>query len=1109
MWYNPDDDRQAVAEPQAPALVSSLRSIALVDISGSTAGAILAAEKRMVHDFDAASVVVWGSSASLITRAAFDKLGAGGGTCPSALYRTANVVEAMHSSALVVFCTDGEVPQAEVSQFSRQCGEHFSHAALIVCVLCTSRTAQSLSQARAPGSIDVSVFAPLLAFPNVLLLHLSTERDPDYRVMNMSSGVRELMLSHDWHFADKRLLPTLEFDLSSWEALPSVTPAELRAVHVDPVVGFVHMRPGYRLMSNGQAFNFEVLMQTTPILALDSPADWQRLVSEMSSIAHLAKNEGNIPQLRQWIDRQRYELHQRVAAGREAFKSADPSLQTLRASGDEIVARLHIRVSRADEDGAGEEGAPSAEQLAQLRLDLKNERAALAAALDGVRARCDADPELRLLTGYLTDSNEWLAILQGFEQSSYSSSDVLRSLGNRAMRARPVQQIDLEEGLASVDWTGAPKVECRICCETEYACIVLRYDPAKPELRKEAIDLNGTDFVMNVPLACGRANLLFLSSDVYCRGCAQYLWDNGRQDTVRSIIAGLMPVAPWAPHHNRRLFSSTLAHALGDGRDLPHLFLLYFALLDAATTKEWTSDYRPVLEYVQAEMRQHVKATSDFQETGRKLPLGAAMQTLTSSDGLPDLMRQPIQAVFVIMRHSLLLDYRKGSQPDIRKLTFIHAVLVEKYLRVLVERYCLLVRPNGTAEENLQKEGSLLRQLFDALYDCEGPGIPKHGTGRLAREPQSGARPAILESLMPSSLKAVIDADWTRLWQALRAGHLPQETADHFASQNAPVPDISPPAALTLVLQSFIGLEYLPAEQLLSGASSRFAKLSTWFLLAEETEVVAGLNSQMFRRLPSREQLTDRSGIHTDYGVDEVPAFVNIHGPSSLFCGCGYDFYDETMHELSGDGLADAIRTRRGLHFTAAYGSGNPSQVSLHVHLHRTVMAVVRETYPLPVKEAKEGEQTGAASVTVQLPVIPSKPTREMVIAVLSRLYKRGIGATRGNVFRAELVGQVVVLLTDYLRVWKGLWEAYLIDPNAFTSAHWKRPSSLAVKIAYELGLESCNDTKWWQGEALVQARRRAVNLSARDADPDLSAPLTAEEMQRVLPTAAVKAAFK
>lgn len=183
----------------------------------------------------------------------------------------------------------------------------------------------------------------------------------------------------------------------------------------------------------------------------------------------------------------------------------------------------------------------------------------------------------------------WLALIADSEPATYSSLDMSRSIGNRAKRATNLEHVDLS--IDNIDYTNAPEIECQICCDKGPGCFVFRADPnISDENLRDAIEMNGRDYCMNFPLACGKNNLVFLSSDNICVKCARYMYRNGGTDTVRSKITGVLPVASFGIPNNHKYFTQVLAHALTEGKHLSHLSLLFFALLDQLNTKEWAQD---------------------------------------------------------------------------------------------------------------------------------------------------------------------------------------------------------------------------------------------------------------------------------------------------------------------------------------------------------------------------------------------------------------------------------------------------------------------------------------------------------------------------------------
>lgn len=152
---------------------------------------------------------------------------------------------------------------------------------------------------------------------------------------------------------------------------------------------------------------------------------------------------------------------------------------------------------------------------------------------------------------------------------------------------------------------------------------------------------------------------------------------------------------------------------------------------------------KTLIEYLQMDMLTHVYATTDFTDKGSKTSLQRAFDIIVKDT--TSLYRQP--NIFVILRFVSNL-----SKPVVQQ------IIGQIYLRLLVSRYLQLIIPNGSAEENLAKNASVLRQLFDALYKCAGTGIPQMNSGRVISVDSE-----IMTSLVPFCLQTHIDADYERI----------------------------------------------------------------------------------------------------------------------------------------------------------------------------------------------------------------------------------------------------------------------------------------------------------------------------------------------------------
>jgi hypothetical protein len=298
-------------------------------------------------------------------------------------------------------------------------------------------------------------------------------------------------------------------------------------------------------------------------------------------------------------------------------------------------------------------------------------------------------------------------------------------------------------------------------------------------------------------------------------------------------------------------------------------------------------------------------------------------------------------------------------------------VLAAKYTRLLIERYCARIKPHKddhTITENVQR--STTRMLMDALYDCDGLGVPRFGSGQLVLVPEICP---ITRALIPAHLSHRIE----------------KECGQEPLSQLFQRPALITPAHLTLTLHALLNEPYDRVESVIDRVVLSNGWLVTALISGEAWTVsddtsksaVDHLNTTMFKQVLSKDR-------HENLDPNTVPGFVSIVGPSVLHCVCGHSFRG------IGPDVVEGTRQQRAMHFEEVYGEEVPGPRSLHVHTYPQYLSI----------------------------------TRDMVLSVLAHLFKRGINGTCGNVFRLDLVKHVALLLMEYLKVWR----AHPYQPTLF-----------------------------------------------------------------------------
>ncbi|KAH6890268.1 hypothetical protein B0T10DRAFT_314939 [Thelonectria olida] len=197
-----------------------------VDISGSTYGPTLAAEKAFIRSVSnllsprarfASKILPWDDKAHpILSLAQLDSLEDRGGTDPGALLSDARHSAALKDSSLWFLMTDGLIPDEARARFAHDVAKHGVHG--ISCIIVVFGN-PSTGPASCDISVGVGVFA---AVPNCAFLFCN-ETNGDLRVMQ-TKGSFDVLLKGQSH-------PV--FDSSSrWDLLPQLSVADFAAVSV-------------------------------------------------------------------------------------------------------------------------------------------------------------------------------------------------------------------------------------------------------------------------------------------------------------------------------------------------------------------------------------------------------------------------------------------------------------------------------------------------------------------------------------------------------------------------------------------------------------------------------------------------------------------------------------------------------------------------------------------------------------------------------------------------------------------------------------------------------------------------------------------------------------
>jgi hypothetical protein len=279
-------DQHVDPAPSEPVTVSSLQGISLIDTSGSTVEhSILTDELAMSRQFNYRYNVSWNDQAFLYGQDEVDfysSVRSDGQTEPVVIFSSVPITNQLLRSQIIVFSTDGEVKSDEIAKFSAQVNSFMGHATLIVCVVAGS-TDDVL-----PMNVNISVFASLLTFKHVLLIHLEKNR---YRLLCASLSMTAIL-------KNQLNLDVPPAELGGWDSLPELTPEQILTLKVP--LNTRHPIPmGYRVLPNEVAIHLEQLLSEGG--KAYAPQVYACLEQCFPAILLHCKNDRLLSRLKTWI----------------------------------------------------------------------------------------------------------------------------------------------------------------------------------------------------------------------------------------------------------------------------------------------------------------------------------------------------------------------------------------------------------------------------------------------------------------------------------------------------------------------------------------------------------------------------------------------------------------------------------------------------------------------------------------------------------------------------------------------------------------------------------------------------------------------------------------
>lgn len=201
---------------------------AFVDSSGSTEGVRLRTEVNIVRNLVKSDrIVYWNTDAILTTNPRSD-----GGTDPSCIFSKSTTENLFKNSEIILFLTDGEIGQHEVTKFSNNINKYLNKA-LYVCIIVGSLYVYNLR------NLNVSVIASIMMAPNVLCLYANVDNHKTY-IISSKGNVSQMFLGKDFQEFDLGQLNQISIssqNLPSGHMVLSETNDSYKVIDIDKALG--------------------------------------------------------------------------------------------------------------------------------------------------------------------------------------------------------------------------------------------------------------------------------------------------------------------------------------------------------------------------------------------------------------------------------------------------------------------------------------------------------------------------------------------------------------------------------------------------------------------------------------------------------------------------------------------------------------------------------------------------------------------------------------------------------------------------------------------------------------------------------------------------------
>lgn len=533
------------------------------------------------------NIVTWNSVAKNIRGTG--EMYSTGGTDPSCIFSNEKTKAVFNSSNVIVFLTDGEVSNSEVTRFATHC-KGAVNKQLVVCVLVNPSS---------NGSENVSVFAPLFDGPNVVCFICNEFSNTGEMKVGFSKG----------HISYK--YPTGS----------NMTLLELLSYEVNNV--YKNVPKDHLIVKETDKYVYSLNMNEFFALALSEKCRWDDIKDIVDSymdwdiVLRNAKVNNRLADVRDVVNKLRnMDIKYNSDKLKESLKTPAIDLR------DSLVRQIKERTGTTDTND---------KDVSELREQLK-------------KVIPDARIEESTLNSFIKKNisehnDRWEKLrrdIHDMEKSSYSLNEFTFS-ANRAARAKMIDENAVDDLENFLDHSDVPEIECGITlCE----------GPATLWLKKpENVDDSTNDHCINYPLDYYPKLKNCIVVNPVSGDCAKSWADSKPMKSLYNVpVDGFIPLNF---KRNQRFITHQLHKILCFGKMLHHSKMLLLSIVDD-NNDDW---FMPIKEHIIRELLEFCWTTDTFTEEGEKMTLFDALKKIGSND--ETLLRQPLCAALRMIRFAV------------------------------------------------------------------------------------------------------------------------------------------------------------------------------------------------------------------------------------------------------------------------------------------------------------------------------------------------------------------------------------------------------------------------------------------------------------------------